>query len=106
MNVEMCVCVCTTVCTEYIYTEQLLIFTCVDNVSFCLCFEKVWVHEGLSDIEDDYEFCVSVPAATAIPSAGYFGVSAATGGLSGMTASHCVSPLTPPLHHAPMPATR
>eukprot|EP00731_Ephydatia_muelleri_P017802 Em0010g900a len=43
---------------------------------------EVWVHEGLSDIEDDYEFCVSVPAATAIPSAGYFGVSAATGGLS------------------------
>ena len=53
------------------------------HFSFCFCFGKVWIHEGLSDIEDDYELCVTIPAVTGIPSAGYFGVSAATGGLSG-----------------------
>ena len=35
----------------------------------------------MSLVDDDYELCAKVET-TAIPAAGYFGVSAATGGLS------------------------
>ena len=79
----MCVYVCMYVCM-YVRTYVCMYVTngC-RHFSFCFCFGKVWIHEGLSDIEDDYELCVTIPAVTGIPSAGYFGVSAATGGLSG-----------------------
>ena len=46
---------------------------------------EVWVHEGVSLSDDDYELCLRVeptPALAQIPKTVYFGVSAATGGLS------------------------
>ncbi len=46
---------------------------------------EVWVHDGMSVAEDDYELCVrleSDPRLKYIPEIKYFGLSAATGGLS------------------------
>ena len=46
---------------------------------------EVWVHEGLSVVEDDYELCMKVEGdgrLKNVPNEMYFGVSAATGGLS------------------------
>lgn len=43
------------------------------------------MHEGVSLSEDDYELCAKlekIPELNWIPSSGYFGVTAATGGLS------------------------
>ena len=43
------------------------------------------MHEGVSISEDDYELCAKlekIPELSWIPSSGYFGVTAATGGLS------------------------
>lgn len=46
---------------------------------------QLWVHEGISLTEDDYELCTkleNIPGLAWIPREGYFGVTAATGGLS------------------------
>lgn len=43
---------------------------------------EIWFHDGVSLVEDDYELCLRVEDAQNIPREGYFGVSAATGGLS------------------------
>ena len=43
---------------------------------------QVWVHEGLSQRDEDYDLCGMISSTASIPSAGYFGISAATGGLS------------------------
>lgn len=46
---------------------------------------EVWVHEGVSISTDDYELCAKlekIPELSWIPSSGFFGVTAATGGLS------------------------
>ena len=42
---------------------------------------QVWLHDGLSLSDDDHELCAKVET-TAVPAEGYFGISAATGGLS------------------------
>ena len=44
---------------------------------------KVWIHDGTSDAVDNYDLCARVENVQEIPSEGYFGISAATGGLSG-----------------------
>ena len=41
----------------------------------------MWLHDGLSLSDDDHELCAKVET-TAVPAEGYFGISAATGGLS------------------------
>lgn len=46
---------------------------------------EVWVHDGVSVMEDNYELCVRVendPRLSYIPKEMFFGLSAATGGLS------------------------
>ena len=43
---------------------------------------QVWVHEGMSSVADDYELCLRTEVTQQIPREGYFGVTAATGGLS------------------------
>ncbi|XP_064388414.1 protein ERGIC-53-like [Halichondria panicea] len=46
---------------------------------------EVWIHEGVSLTEDDYELCTKLehlPELSWLPKQGYLGVSAATGGLS------------------------
>ena len=43
---------------------------------------QVWVHDGMSSITDDYQLCVRSEGIANIPLEGYFGVTAATGGLS------------------------
>ena len=43
---------------------------------------QVWVHEGLSQREEDYDLCGMISSTANIPSEGYFGITAATGGLS------------------------
>ncbi len=45
----------------------------------------MWVHEGVSISDDDYELCAKVenlPELSWLPKQGYWGVTAATGGLS------------------------
>ncbi len=45
----------------------------------------MWIHEGVSLTEDDYELCTKLehlPELSWLPKQGYLGVSAATGGLS------------------------
>ena len=45
----------------------------------------MWVHDGVSVAENDYEICLKlekIPELRFIPKEVYFGVSAATGGLS------------------------
>ena len=43
---------------------------------------QVWVHEGLSQRDEDYDLCGMISSTASIPNEGYFGISAATGGLS------------------------
>jgi mannose-binding lectin 1 len=43
---------------------------------------EVWVHDGMSSMLDDYQLCLRSEAPGSIPLEGYFGVTAATGGLS------------------------
>ena len=43
---------------------------------------QVWVHEGLSQRDSDFDLCGMVSTTPNIPDEGYFGISAATGGLS------------------------
>ena len=43
---------------------------------------QVWVHEGLSQRDEDYDLCGMISTTASIPDEGYFGISAATGGLS------------------------
>lgn len=43
---------------------------------------EVWVHDGMSSLADDYQLCLKTETTTNIPLEGYFGVTAATGGLS------------------------
>lgn len=53
------------------------------HVCHVLCvYLQVWVHEGISSVEDDYVLCLRTEDTSRIPNEGYFGVSAATGGLS------------------------
>lgn len=50
-----------------------------------LSLAQVWIHEGVSLAKEDYELCAKlekIPELAWIPSSGYFGVTAATGGLS------------------------
>ena len=42
---------------------------------------QLWLHDGLSLSDDDHELCAKVET-TVVPAEGYFGISAATGGLS------------------------
>ena len=46
-------------------------------------FLQVWIHEGASELLDDYDLCIKLDRIVTIPTKGYFGISAATGGLSG-----------------------
>ena len=48
------------------------------------CVWQVWYHSGMSDNVDHYELCMRAESVT-LPAEGYFGVSAATGGLAGET---------------------
>lgn len=43
---------------------------------------EVWIHEGASKLLDDYDLCIKLDRVVNIPTKGYFGISAATGGLS------------------------
>jgi len=43
---------------------------------------QVWIHEGLSQRDTDYDLCGLITSTLSIPDEGYFGISAATGGLS------------------------
>ena len=43
---------------------------------------QLWVHEGVSSAVEDYQLCLRTEAISNIPLEGYFGISAATGGLS------------------------
>ncbi len=46
---------------------------------------QVWIHEGVSLAEDDYELCTkleNLPELAWLPKQGYWGITAATGGLS------------------------
>ena len=51
---------------------------------FCINFFdlQVWFHLGMSTSDEDYELCTRVDNVN-LPKFGYFGVSAATGGLAG-----------------------
>lgn len=44
---------------------------------------QVFINNGFTPDKDDYEFCTRVENMI-IPDTGYFGISAATGGLAGM----------------------
>ena len=48
----------------------------------CHHYPQVWVHEGLSQRDSDFDLCGMVSTTPNIPDEGYFGISAATGGLS------------------------
>lgn len=43
---------------------------------------EVWVHEGMSSVVDDYQLCLRVESPSNLLQEGYFGITAATGGLS------------------------
>ena len=45
-------------------------------------FCQVWIHDGNSTLDEDYDLCAQTSNVAEVPSAGYFGISAATGGLS------------------------
>ena len=56
---------------------------CVACVCEAACVSlQVWVHDGMSSLADDYQLCLRTETTTNIPLEGYFGVTAATGGLS------------------------
>ena len=40
------------------------------------------MHEGLSQRDEDYDLCGMISSTASIPDEGYFGITAATGGLS------------------------
>lgn len=64
---------------------QCVVQHCLWFTWFCFTDYQVWVHEGVSLSEDDYELCAKlekIPELSWMPSSGYFGVTAATGGLS------------------------
>lgn len=42
----------------------------------------MWIHEGLSQRDSDYDLCGTISSTLSIPNEGYFGITAATGGLS------------------------
>ena len=44
---------------------------------------QVWVHEGDSEDKNAYDLCAQLDNVPSLPSSGHFGVTAATGGLSG-----------------------
>lgn len=44
---------------------------------------QVFINNGFTPDKDDYEFCTKVENMI-IPGTGYFGISAATGGLAGI----------------------
>ena len=48
----------------------------------CICFQ-VSFHNGMSNNDKDFEMCFRVDNVI-LPKAGYFGISAATGGLAGL----------------------
>ena len=54
-----------------------------DGLLFSL-FCQVWIHDDSSTLDEDYDLCAQTSNVAEVPSAGYFGISAATGGLSGM----------------------
>ena len=50
-------------------------------------FVQVWYHNGMSDSLDNYELCMRAESVE-LPAEGFFGVSAATGGLAGIIIQH------------------
>lgn len=53
-------------------------------------FFQVLINNGFTPGKDDYEFCIKVENMV-IPSTGYFGISAATGGLAGLRAKRHIA---------------
>ena len=70
----------------YMYSTCVLVWTVGHNLIFIMImslFLQVWIHEGASKLLDDYDLCIKLDRIVTIPTKGYFGISAATGGLSG-----------------------
>lgn len=69
--------------TQYLsmYFDQKT-FICSHGMVFFFFFQ-VLINNGFTPEKDDYEFCTKVENMI-IPSMGYFGISAATGGLAGL----------------------